>query len=600
MASDPADLWTEGEEAPRRGQRAFLFVLVACLSIAFLAIGVRLVWIQIFEHPTHVARAQVGLGRTDEIQAYPGDIRTRDGVILARSLLAYDLGLDLDPLLRTQVPGCIRAMADALGMSTFERRARLDSAIEKKIAGRTYVAIAKGVDARAREAVVESLRSELGERLAGRVLVSDAVTRREYPRGSFLAHTVGVGGSSGGQEGIERSRHEWLKPESGRRGVLTDARGEFRFFFPENVEVAPVNGHDVWLTIDVRAQTIVEEELARGLATHRAEAGLAVLMDCNRGDILAMASLPKFDPREYRNYPKAELEKRRKNRVIENVYEPGSVIKPFILATVLEKGLYGRHEHVWKGGRHHRIGGRRVTDTSDHGPIDVEEALVYSSNIGFAIIGMRLGRDGMIDTLDRFGFCRRTGIALPFEVAGSHTSREDWNPVYSTVSVSFGYELLVSPIQLATAFSALINGGRLMQPRIIDRVVESGREVKTPVRVVGRPITEDTSRTMREILARVVDEGTAKYLKMDGFSFGGKTGTADMDPRYTKKDYLSSFEAFAPLESPEVVCLVMIEKSRSGRYYGGSVAGPVVARIFRRWFRIEGEPVFAKNQWEGW
>ena len=369
---------------------------------------------------------------------------------------------------------------------------------------------------------------------------------------------------------------------------------------PENVEVAPINGYDIVLTIDSRAQKIVEEELALGIEKHNAEAGQAVLMDCNNGDVLAMASWPSYDPNEYHRYPKQELERRRKNRTIESVFEPGSVIKPFVAATVLERGLARRDEPIWDGGRFNTIGRRRIEDVSDHSPIDFDGCVVYSSNIGMSLLGMRLGRDGMIDVLDRFGFCRKTGIALPFEAVGRHTSREKWNDIYSTVSVSFGYEVMISPIQLCTAFAAVINGGFLYRPRIVRAYRKDGQEEPVATKLVGRPIGEETSRAMREILLRVVEEGTGKYLRMKGFEFGGKTGTADMDPLYTKKDYLASFEAFAPYDDPQVVMLVMIEKPRNKKFYGGTVSGPVVARTLRRYFRVAELPRFERLKLRGW
>jgi cell division protein FtsI/penicillin-binding protein 2 len=578
-----------------------LIVMLSGLTVCFGLLGVRLFFIQVLAHESHLETARRVVGRTDEIPAYPGDLRTRDGVIVARSRTAYDIGIDPRGRTETDLRTLIERLTAELGLAADKRRAILDRALRPKKKGVRYVSVAHAVTSEQRDAVEDDITLHLGEKVCEKSLVIDRVTRRVYPRGETLCHVIGVTSLDGrGQEGVERSQDASLSPRSGRRRVITDAREQLRFFYPENVEVAPVNGYDVVLTIDSRAQKILEEELALGIEKHRAEAGQAVLMDCRTGAIIAMTSWPRYNPNDYHRYPKSEIERRRKNRTIENVYEPGSVIKPFIAAIALERGLVTRTQQIWGGGRVHVIGRRRISDVSDHGAISFDDCVVYSSNIGMSIIGMELGRDGLIDTLDRFGFCRKTGIELPFEVSGSHTDRAEWNDVYSSVSVSFGYEVLISPIQLCTAFASLINGGYLYRPMIIDRYEIDGRVERVQPLVVGRPIREETSGAMREILHRVVQEGTGKYLRMEGFEFGGKTGTADMDPNYTEKDYLASFEAFAPYDDPEVVALVMIEKPRSGKIYGGTVAGPVVARILRRYFRVAAEPRFEKLKIRGW
>jgi cell division protein FtsI/penicillin-binding protein 2 len=282
------------------------------------------------------------------------------------------------------------------------------------------------------------------------------------------------------------------------------------------------------------------------------------------------------------------------------MYEPGSVIKPFLVSRVLDRGIGRRDQLVrdlisgpvtWDGGRRARFGRRTVTDVHEYPDLTVERAVVYSSNICMSILGLRLGRAGIMDVLTSFGFCEKTGIDLPFEAAGKHTPAEQWNPIYSPVSVSFGYEVMITPLQLCRAFAAVVNGGYLLKPRIVDRVCRDGEEQVFPARqVVGQPISAETSRNMREILRRVVEEGTARWLKIEGFEFGAKTGTADMAKGgYLRKDYLASFEAFAPCENPQVVALCMIEKPRGSSYYGAMVAGPIVVEVLRRIFHVAGE-----------
>jgi cell division protein FtsI/penicillin-binding protein 2 len=391
----------------------------------------------------------------------------------------------------------------------------------------------------------------------------------------------------------------YLSGRDGSRKLIHDATQSTWIFNPANAEVPPVRGYDVYLTIDSRLQAIVEEELKAGIEREKAAAGSFILMDCRTGDMLAMASYPTYDPNHFAEYPDAERANRRTNRAVESLYEPGSVVKPFLAAYVLETGLIRRDQLIhslvvdpisWDGERPYAFFGRRpVRDVSSHEDLTLERAVIFSSNVCMGIIGYRVGEQRLRDMLDRFGLCRETGIDLPAEAAVPPQSPEDWKPLYTSVSVGFGYEMAVTPIQLCRALAAVVNGGYLLKPRIIDRIRRGSEEVEFPSRVVvGRPISEETSRQMREILHLVVEEGTARLLKIDGFPYGGKTGTADMGRSgYTKSDYLASFEAFAPYEDPQVVALCMIEKPRGDYFYGGRVAGPIVAGVLRRMFGVE-------------
>jgi cell division protein FtsI (penicillin-binding protein 3) len=240
-----------------------------------------------------------------------------------------------------------------------------------------------------------------------------------------------------------------------------------------------------------------------------------------------------------------------------------------------------------------RFGYRVVRDDHKLESMTVDDALIHSSNIGMAILGLKLGPSGLRDMLDSFGFCRSTAIGLPGEAKGRYTPAAKWTPLYSSVSVSFGYELLVSPLQLCRAFAALVNGGFLLKPRIIAGVRRGEVQESFPKRtVLGRPINEETSRQVRDVLRQVVEGGgTGRWLKLDGFEFGGKTGTARMAQggNYNRDDYLVSFEAFAPYDDPQIVVLCMVEKPRSRRKYGSWVAGPIVVEVLRQLFDVAAE-----------
>ena len=586
---------------PARAHRRVLLTILAFLTLWFVLLGVRLFHVQVLSHERLLARGQQMWNSTDMIRAPRGDLRLADGVVLARDVFSYEVGLD--PSLITSEENlvkAIRVICDELGYRAEKRRGHLRHALKVKRAGRRYVRLGRRVEEELAGRIDRAVREALPKkewpafrRLPG--------SHRQYPRKEFLCHVVGVTDVDGrGLEGLELTMDPFLAQRAGKRQVVRSAVPGLRVFLPENSDIAAVNGSDIILTIDSRSQRILEDELRKGIERHRAEAGLGIIMNCQSGAILAMASWPTFDPGAFHRYPREEQDRRRKNRVIESSFEPGSVLKPFILCAALSHGLIRRDERIWSGGKTHvfHLGGhpRRVRDTSDHNPLSAEEAVIFSSNIGMSFIGLRLGRDRLIELLERCGFLRRTEIRLPGEATGVRTEREAWRELWTSISVSFGYELRATPIQLCTAFAALINGGKLYRPQLVDRILVDGKVLATySPELVDRPFDEDISRQMREILLRVITEGTGRSLEMEGFHFGGKTGTADMGPRYKKEDYLASFEAFAPYEDPEVVVLVMIEKPRAGKYYGSQVAGPVVAGVLRRYFRVEAAPRFARN-----
>ena len=254
---------TFSDRGPRRSQIGMLIVMLSGLTACFGLLGVRLFFIQVVAHEAHLEKARRGVGRTDRIPAYPGDLRTRDGVIVARSRTAYDIGIDPRGLTETDLRTAIERLTGELGLAADRRRVILERALRPTKNGVRYVPVARAVTQDQRDAVEDDITLHLGEKVCEKSLVIDRVTRRVYPQGETLCQVIGVAGLDGlGQEGVERSQNASLAPRAGRRRVITDAREQLRFFFPENVEVAPVNGYDVVLTIDSRAQTILEEELA--------------------------------------------------------------------------------------------------------------------------------------------------------------------------------------------------------------------------------------------------------------------------------------------------------------------------------------------------
>ncbi len=600
-----------------RTLRLRLTVIALLVTAGFISMTWRLYSVQVLGHERYRRSATDMHTSSEKVYSYRGDILTRDGVILARDVINYEVGIDPTRINAENLHRAVRDTCKILGVPADDRRERLALAMEKKSSenamGRQWLSLGRRVEQDEKREIERTLSEYLSESEL-RAIVARPYTRRAYPRGAFVSSVVGVTNREGrGIEGLERMLDPILSSRDGRREVQVGGKmqGQLRAFGLDNAYLAPVSGYNLRSTIDSRVQAIVERSLQWGIKRKGAAVGCCIVMDCLNGDILAMANYPTYDPERFREYPREERDRRRKNLAIENVYEPGSLMKVLIMATAIEYGLVRLDRSVrsympssvsWSGGTSARFGSRTVRDTHPHPDMTVEEALVFSSNIGMSTIGLLLGRDRLIDTFDRFGFGVPTGVALPAERSGKYPPRENWKRFYETVSVSFGYAVTVTPLQQIRAFAALVNGGYLLEPRLIESLEREDEVRRFPERVeVGRVISGATSKRIRELLGQVVERGTSRYLKVEGLPFGAKTGTAYMmeGKRYSTKDYLASFEAVYPVDDPQVVVLCMIEKPRIGSHYGAMVSGPVVVQILRHMYNAAADCQLAKiENWQ--
>ena len=348
-------------------------------------------------------------------------------------------------------------------------------------------------------------------------------------------------------------------------------------------EDGPVDGGNVVLTIDAEIQRITEEALAHRIDAFDAESGMGIVMSPKTGDVLAMACVPAFDANQAASMP-AEL---RRNRAVTDPTEPGSTFKPFIACGAIEGGFVTTSELIDCRMGEYRIGRRVVTDARPHGLMDIKGIITRSSNIGMTIIGQRMGNEVLHETIRRFGFGERTGIDCPGEASGLVYPLHDWTS-YSTVSVSFGYEVAVTPLQLVNGFCAIINDGILLKPRLVRRLVAPDGEViesfDSP-EIVQRAVSSDVARYMsQELLRSVVQSGSGRRAQLGPYRVLGKTGTAKLScadrSGYEPGAYLSTFIGAAPADDPDVVALVMVRRPDAKRgYYGGTVSAPAVGEI---------------------
>lgn len=552
-------------DLPDRMRRRISVVFVLMVGLAFGGLFGKLIHINLVDREMLLARAEAQRQAMSNIPARRGMILDTRGRIVATSEQSPDVFVD--PVMTKDVAALAAALGPPLNMSPATIQERLAQRPDSR-----FVVIAKSADSVTAEAV-RSLR-------LGGVGLSDREIRK-YPLHESMAHVVGwVGRDRKGLEGIELQFDQHLRGRDGKRGAITDARRR-AIGRSESDLIAPEDGGHVVLTIDAEIQRIVEDRILRAMDNVRAQSGVGIVMNPYTGEILAMACLPNFDA----NLAASASADLRRNRVITDPTEPGSTFKPFIACGALD----GRHVNSIEkidclmGKRY--IGRRLIKDTKPSGLLDLTGIIAKSSNIGMGIIAERMGNPLLHDTIRGFGFGQATGIEFPGEDPGVVYSLPKWSRP-STQSVAMGYEIMVTPLQLARAFSAIVNDGVLVRPRLVKQLLSPSGEViwdHDGPEPVGRAVSADVARFMAGgPLLAVVEEGGK--IKSERYTILGKTGTAKLMhaelPRYDDGAYLGTFVGAAPASRPELVALVMIRRPDPALgYYGSATAGPAVAAI---------------------
>lgn len=407
--------------------------------------------------------------------------------------------------------------------------------------------------------------------------------KRIYPNGHLMGQVIGITDiDSIGIEGIEYRYDRLLTGKTRKITLKRDARGHKILNDPseiQDIDQYKTSGHDIVLTIDSQIQYIVERQLKEGIEEMGGEKGMAIVMNPETGEVLAMASYPFLDPNNFSKFPEVN----RRNLPIWYAHEPGSTMKVFLAASALDdKKVNPNSKFNCENGRR-RIGSAVIRDIKPRGTLTVAEIVKYSSNIGASKIGELLGRDKYYKYLNKFGFGKKTGIGLPGESSGLLAAPRKWGPI-ELATISFGQGISVTSLQLVTALSALANGGYLMKPYVIEKIVGPDGNVieQNSPEVVTRAISYDTSYQMKQIMQGVVENGTGKKAQIPGFSVAGKTGTAQIpNPKsggYYSDRYIASFIGFAPVEDPAIVMVVVVEAPRK-KTHGGSVAAPIFKQI---------------------
>ncbi|MFQ6108596.1 MAG: peptidoglycan D,D-transpeptidase FtsI family protein [Candidatus Aminicenantales bacterium] len=553
--------WPYQKKVKKRTIILTLFSFIWLIGIIF-----RLVQLQVIDHPR--LKENVIDQNRDIITILPkrGTIYDRRGAILARSIPSYSVYYHPDKKepVRLQLQK-IDKLKRLLNLSD----ANLKTIKERIRKNAPFIWIKRKIDSTKVQKVRELC-------LNGIHFFEE--NKRFYPQGkraSFLLGRVDIDGT--GQSGIERAYNSALSGRKGKRLILRDAKQrEYHFEIIEE----PKPGTDMILTIDETIQYIAEKELERTVAEKKAKWGTVIINEPSSGEILAMASCPSYD---LNNLPSNPM-KLDRNPAIHFLFDPGSTFKIITFAAALESESIDFSEEFDCSPGFIPVAGKKFRDHKKFGILSFPEIIIHSSNVGTIQVGQRVGRKRLYQTIKAFGFGQATGIDLPAEERGIFRSITSWSKL-SMASLSIGYEISVTAIQMLQAINAVANGGVVTPPRIAKKILNSSAWHKSDPPRLRRVISEETARILSAFLEKVVEEGTGQAARIKGYRIIGKTGTAQkFDPSlkaYTSSSHISSFAGFVLIDKPVFSMIVVIDDPQ-GQYYGGQVAAPLFRNIALR------------------
>jgi len=546
-------------------------IILGGLAVVYLLIVFRAFHIQVLGVPGIRERGAKQYSVKIPLVPRRGAILDRAGNELAVSLSTKSVFVQ-----PVKLPSPMKA-ADILSRRLSRPRATLRKLLDSE---KSFVWVSRQISSSMADGAVEAVRTALcaGKGDCGIGTVEEP--KRFYPNRELAASLIGFTDvDSVGLEGVELALDNSLRGEQGYLVGDRDALGRIIVPADNPVEVNSA-GNSVSLTIDRNIQHVAQSELLDTVKRYDAKSGTAIVMSPRTGEILALATVPSFNPNAIAGSPPGA----RKNRAVTDVMEPGSTFKIFTLASALELGSLGMRDRIYCENGSYKTAGRVIHDTHRHGTLTVPEVFKYSSNIGAVKIAEKMDTDRFYGMIRAFGFGTPTGIELKGEVPGLIPSRDRFTPIRKA-TVSFGQGIAATPLQQASAMASVVNGGRMMKPFIVREILDpQGRIVyRGQPRELRRTLSPKTSAQMREILGKVVEgDGTGAQARIQGFLVGGKTGTAQKvevgTGRYSPTKRVSSFIGFLPLQDPELLILVVIDEPQ-GEVYGGVVAAPAFSRI---------------------
>jgi stage V sporulation protein D (sporulation-specific penicillin-binding protein) len=545
--------------------RRRLYAALIVGTLLFFALIVRLGFVQIWLGPELTEKAEDSWRRNIPFAAKRGEIWDRNGV-----QLAYNMSSPTVMAIPAQIKDAKATAAQLASMLQLTEDTVLKQITQRQL----IVRIQPG----GRKITQEKAQEIRAKNLPGIVVTED--NKRYYPFGTLAAHVLGFTGiDNQGLTGIELMYDKPLTGLNGSISFLSDAAGRQ---MPNSSDAykKPLDGMNLQLTIDSHIQSVLERELDQAMVKYQAEHAIAIVMDPNNGEILAMGSRPGYDPGSFRDFPKESYDR---NLPIWMTYEPGSTFKIITLAAALEEKKINLSDSFYDPGSIEVAGARlRCWKRGGHGSETFLQVVENSCNPGFVVMGQKLGKEKLFDYINSFGFGKKTGIDLGGEENGIMFKMSRVGPV-ELATTAFGQGVSVTPIQQITAVSAAINGGKLYKPHVARGWFQpEGGNMINPVspEMVRQVISEATSKQVRETLESVVANGTGRNAFIEGYRVGGKTGTAQkvVNGHYSASEHIVSFVGFAPADDPKIVVYAAVDNPQ-GLQFGGLITAPLVKNI---------------------
>lgn len=520
------------------------------LAIMAAALAFRIMYLQLSKQDFLQNEGDKRSVRHESIPAHRGIIFDRNGEPLAVSTPVVAIGANPQELLKDRTKWA--ELAKLLGMTHAELI--------------TAVAGAKNKDF---IYLKRQQMPEVGEAIAAlKIQGIDIIEehRRFYPAAEVTAHVIGFTDiDENGQEGLELAYNKWLTGEEGERRVLKDRKGQLAREAELVSSASP--GKELMLSIDLRLQYMAYRELSKAVQQYRAKAGSLVMLDVKTGEVLAMVNQPAYNPNNRGDMQAYKM----RNRVLTDMFEPGSTIKPFVVAAALESGKFTKDTLINTSPGVLKVGKDTVRDEVNMGILDVTSVLRRSSNVGMTKMILATGHVEVIQLLHRFGMGSESGTGFPGESSGELPFRDRWSDI-EKATLSYGYGLTVTPLQLAQAYAVIGAGGVLRPVTLLKRdVVPEGYQA----------LEQGLANDVRKMLKDAVATGTGRKAQVKSFAVGGKTGTARkvINGVYSKERYVAMFGGLAPIDDPRLAIAIVIDDPSSGSYYGGQTAAPVFAEV---------------------
>ena len=553
-------------------------VIAANIVITALLLTVlgKLFHIQILEHDKYHSKASKQSTNIEVLPSVRGIIKDRNGDQLTSNTIHYSFAADPKSLIESNL--LVDLFADIFLKPADFYRSRL-------AAKRSFVWLERNVSFEQAQPILE--RSFQG-------LIIRKSIRRRYPYGHILAPLVGFTDIDGsGIAGLELEYDTFLRGENGRQVLRHDAKGRVLPISSQEIRT-PRDGTHLHLTVDATYQSIFQEEMTRASKLLAPNAIHGILIEPYTGAILAMAQHPSFDP----DNPSATPASHQRIRAIADMYEPGSTLKVVTATAAIDMGItvpsdvYDCEEGEFS---YHNL---KVQDTYPKSILTFKEIIAHSSNIGIIKIAELLGKDLLYKYCNRFGLGTQSGIPLPGEASGILREPNEWSAI-SVGEIAMGQEVGVTTLQLALLYSAIANGGYLMRPLLVTRIVDPNGDtlVDNQPHTLRRVASESTMAQVRQMLHYAIQAGTGSDARLPGYTMAGKTGTAQkfIDGKYSNTDFIATFAAMFPADKPKLVCVVAVDNPRYGSHFGAEAAAPIVRNTLKRILNLD-EHFYIPNQ----